>query len=271
LAVRGRPGRPRKLTGGKLEKLRRLYEAGLTQVAMAKALGVDPSVVRKALRGLGLPTGAADRQACLSGVGGASASASAVEGPNRQNAEEPTPQPREASDDEAGEQGLSVSAPAERHAERAERRAPGGVEHDADETRASAEATAEELLPGAELVAGPAEHPSRYAGTLLLAAAMEVLGVARALAAANVRRANGAIYDAQQMVIALACAWVAGFKSLESMHERDARGLGVVLGLERSPSVRTAHRAIRQMVERFDPAALSFSGALRVIHLASVC
>jgi len=40
------------------------------------------------------------------------------------------------------------------------------------------------------------------------------------------------------------------------MHERDARGLGVVLGLERSPSVRTLHRAIAQMVDTYDPIAL---------------
>jgi len=37
------------------------------------------------------------------------------------------------------------------------------------------------------------------------------------------------------------------------MHERDARALGVVLGLERSPSVRTLWRAIEQMTERYDP------------------
>jgi hypothetical protein len=36
------------------------------------------------------------------------------------------------------------------------------------------------------------------------------------------------------------------------MHERDAHGLGVVLGLERSPSVRTLHRAIGQMTSSID-------------------
>lgn len=111
----------------------------------------------------------------------------------------------------------------------------------------------EELKPGADLPCGPAEHPSRYAGTLLLAAAMAKLGVDEALDAANARRRPTAIYDAQQMATALACAWVAGFPSLESMHERDAGGLGVVLGLERSPSVRTIHRAIGEMVTDFDP------------------
>jgi len=118
------------------------------------------------------------------------------------------------------------------------------------------EAGDEELKPGEELPPGPSEHPTRYAGTLLLAAAMEKLGVPNALRDANAVRPVKAVYKAEQMVAALACAWMTGHGSLESMHERDARGLGVVLGLERSPSVRTAHRAIAQMVARFDPIAL---------------
>jgi len=40
------------------------------------------------------------------------------------------------------------------------------------------------------------------------------------------------------------------------MHERDTRALGVVLGLERCPSVRTMHRAIGQMSATFDPVEL---------------
>ena len=53
--------------------------------------------------------------------------------------------------------------------------------------------------------------------------------------------------------MALASAWAAGLPSIEAMHERDARGLGVVLGLERSPSVRTLWRAVAQMIAGFDP------------------
>lgn len=113
-----------------------------------------------------------------------------------------------------------------------------------------------ELVPGESLPPGPAEHPSSYAATLLLAAAMAQLEVPEALDAAGVRRPETSVYDARQVSVALMCAWVAGHGSLESMHERDARGLGVVLGLERSPSVRTLHRAIDQMVRRYDPIAL---------------
>ncbi len=109
-----------------------------------------------------------------------------------------------------------------------------------------------ELAAGASLVSGPAEHPCRYAGTVLLCAAATVLGVFLALDAGHVARPVDAVYDAHQVLAALLAAWGAGYGSLEAMHERDARALGVILGLERSPSVRTLHRAIVQMSARSD-------------------
>jgi hypothetical protein len=109
-----------------------------------------------------------------------------------------------------------------------------------------------ELEAGASLASGPAEHPCRYAGTVLLCAAATVLGVFLALDAGHVARPVEAVYDAHQVTAALLAAWGAGYGSLEAMHERDARALGMILGLERSPSVRTMHRAIAQMRARVD-------------------
>lgn len=114
----------------------------------------------------------------------------------------------------------------------------------------------QELEPGAVLPPGPAQHPCRYAGTLLLCAAASILGVFESLEAAKVERPKEAVYPAHQIVMALIAAWGSGLGSLEAMHERDARALGVVLGLERSPSVRTLHRAIAQMIDGFDPIEL---------------
>ncbi len=51
-------------------------------------------------------------------------------------------------------------------------------------------------------------------------------------------------------MLALTAAWVSGLVSLKAIHERDARALGVVLGLERSPSVRTLWRAIEGTVNK---------------------
>jgi hypothetical protein len=113
-----------------------------------------------------------------------------------------------------------------------------------------------ELAAGVPLESGPVEHPCRYAGTLLLCAAAIELGVFFALDAASVARPSEAVYDAHQVFTALIAAWGAGYGSFEAMHERDARALGVILGLERSPCVRTLHRAIAQMRATFDPVEL---------------
>lgn len=108
-----------------------------------------------------------------------------------------------------------------------------------------------ELLPGVALL--PAEHESRYAGTILLAAVAQHLGLDAALLAAAVQRPEKSAYPARTAILALIGAWTAGFSSIEAMHERDARAMGVALGLERSPSVRTLHRALAQMEAGYDP------------------
>lgn len=120
-----------------------------------------------------------------------------------------------------------------------------------------AEPPVEELAPGAALPSGPTEHPTRYAGVLLVAGALAAIGIHEALSASRVARPKAAVYDATTAILSMMAGWSVGFASLEAMHERDARALGVVLGLERSPSVRTLHRAIAQMRATFDPSAFS--------------
>ncbi len=114
----------------------------------------------------------------------------------------------------------------------------------------------DELLPCEPLPPGPAEHPSAYAGTVLLCAAVQLLGVPQALAMAGAKRGLRWGYTGLEVMYALICGWAAGHRSIESMHERDARGLGVILGLERSPCVRTLHRAIQQMTQTLRPLVL---------------
>jgi hypothetical protein len=96
-------------------------------------------------------------------------------------------------------------------------------------------------------------HACRYAGTLLCSAALDALGLGDVLDRATVTRPETATYSARTVAVALCAAWAAGHPSIESMHERDPFALGVMLGLERSPSVRTLHRAVRQMTESLDP------------------
>jgi len=131
--------------------------------------------------------------------------------------------------------------------------------------RATRDDEADELLPCEPLPSGPAEHQSRYAGTVLLGGMLQALGVTEALKDAGATRSVERGYSENQVVFALATAWTAGHTSLEAMHERDARALGAILGLERSPSVRTLHRALGEMTSGLDPVALS-TALLRALH-----
>lgn len=122
-----------------------------------------------------------------------------------------------------------------------------------EEAPAAPDAEQDPLCPAAPLPPDGRWHACRYAGTTLIVAGVLHVGLCDAMEHAGVVRPDAAHYSGQQALVALASAWAAGLPSIEAMHERDARALGVVLGLERSPSVRTLWRAIAQMIAGFDP------------------
>ena len=113
----------------------------------------------------------------------------------------------------------------------------------------------EELRPGMPLAAGT-EPRSQYAGLVLLTSTLCDLGIVPALKVASAKRSDKAVYSAPTIAMTLCAGIAAGYHSLESLHERDAYGLGVVLGTERCPSVRTMHRALTQMTATYDRVAL---------------
>jgi hypothetical protein len=141
-------------------------------------------------------------------------------------------------------------------AREAERVSPIAESMPMTEIEVSPSAEPDELCSAAPLAASTTEHATKYAGSLLLSAGLHALGVADALKEARAVRPRLAMYPPETIAMTLACAWGAGFGSLEAMHERDAHGLGVVLGLERCPSVRTLHRAIGQMSSTVDVTVL---------------
>lgn len=128
------------------------------------------------------------------------------------------------------------------------------------------------LGAGVELAPDGRAHPTRYAGTTLIAAALLRLGLVSAMARASISRPRRAVYSATQAMVALSSAWASGLGSLEAMHERDARALGVVLGLERSPSVRTLWRAVAQMCAVYDPVQwwVGWMSELRAVHIPAL-
>lgn len=239
----GPGGKKPKLVGKRFERAVGLRTDGMTLEAIASKMHVSLATAGRALKGV--PRGGAQKQQPLPGVGAA--------GPKEPKA----PRSRQASTCSSAED---------------EEESPGEPRKPAPScTRAVQEPTPQaapafdaarsiakpkELEPGAPLPVGPAWHPSRYAGTLLICGALGLLGLRGALSRANVRRPDEAVYDAEQTLMALLSGWAAGYASLEAMHERDARALGVVLGLERCPCVRTTHRAIQQMVRVYDPIVL---------------
>jgi transposase len=226
---RARRGPERKLVGAKEERLREMHAEGGSVREIAKALGISKSVIGAEIKRLKLPaSGWRMKQGFLPRVSPAAtlAEVSVTPPPEVDVAPEATIEVVEA----------AVEA----------------LDNDDESTSAQVE-----LAAGAPLASGPAEHSCRYAGTLLLCAAAVALGVVSALDAAEVARPAAAVYDAHRVFSALLAAWGAGYASLEAMHERDARALGVILGLERSPSVRTLHRAIAQMSARSDAVELN--------------
>ncbi|MDF2435624.1 MAG: hypothetical protein JWP44_5257 [Mucilaginibacter sp.] len=240
-----RQGAPRKVVGTSEKRLRKMHADGATARVIAKALGVSKSLIATEIKRLRLSPGA--KQGALPMIAPETAhslvhhavapSGGALpleEMSSGTSTEASSPPPLEI--DCAEEAAVDVVATVVEALEAIHDAAPSSVE----------------LVAGAPLASGPAEHPCRYAGTLLLCAAAAALGLFSALDAARVVRPAEAVYDAHQIFAALLAAWGAGYGSLETMHERDARALGVILGLERSPSVRTLHRAIVQMSARSD-------------------
>jgi hypothetical protein len=242
--VYGGPGgtKPR-LAGKRREKAVALRKGGKTLEVIAKKMHVSVATAGRALKGI--PRGGAEKQQPLPGVG--------APGPK----EPKTPRARQASTpSSAGDEEESAGEPREPAPDCTSAPQEPTMQPALAGDTAKPSSKPEELLPGVPLPAGPAWHPCRYAGTLLICAALNLLGLRSALLRANVQRPESAVYDADQMIVTMMAGWTAGYGSLEAMHERDARALGVVLGLERCPCVRTAHRAIAQMVQVYDPVVL---------------
>jgi hypothetical protein len=259
VVARARRGPPRQVVGAKEERLRELHANGASVRAIAKALGVPKSVIGDEIKHLGLPRrGWRMKQKALPLASStAPAAVGEVVAPDAVPTHEPTVAAAEAEmATEAPSSDVEVDATPAPTIDAVEATVAAVAASAATDTDAAAPPVGAELVAGAPLTSGPAEHPCRYAGTLLLCAAASVLGVFSAIDAAHVARPVEAVYDAHQVFAALMAAWGAGYGSLEAMHERDARALGVILGLERSPSVRTLHRAIAEMGDRGDPIEL---------------
>jgi transposase len=255
---RARQGAPRKVVGTNELRLREMHAKGAHVREIAKALGVSKSLIATEIKRLKLSPHV--EQAVLPRI----APPAATETAPPVVAPAAAPSPPALNLEETSDDTSTASCSSGPEVDSTKEAVVDVVETavEALETSDDVAPCSGELVAGAPLLSGPAEHPCRYAGTLLLCAAAGALGLFSALDAAHVVRPAEAVYDAHQVFAALLAAWGAGYGSLEAMHERDARALGVILGLERSPSVRTLHRAIAQMSARCDVLELN-AGLIR--------
>jgi len=251
---RAKRGPARKVVGAKEGRLREMHADGSSIRQIAEELGVSKSLIGSEIKHLKLPPrGWRMKQVALP------VAASQERRATVDHATAQTDGKETVEETEAPSSAPEVSVPESSELDGAAGAVVDVVEAAVEALEMSNDAPpdAEALAPGAPLASGPAEHACRYAGTVLLCAAAAALGVLSALGAARVARPVKSVYDAHQICMALLAAWGAGYGSLEAMHERDARALGVILGFERSPSVRTLHRGIAQMSARANPIELN--------------
>jgi hypothetical protein len=228
LAQRSEGGRPPTLTAAQRARAHALRAEGMSVTDVAARLKVARSIVGRALQGIKVPVA----QDCL-GL--------AAEIPDGSKGTTADPDASAVSQESGDSKALSsLSAPI-----------PSAEISDPELASEGTEGRCPR--PGEGLAEDGAPHASRYAGTVLVAAAMQALGLSEVLTQASVKRPEKAVYPALEVLVAISAAWAAGQPSLESMHDQDPFALGVILGLERSPSVRTLHRAVQQMVGAADP------------------
>ena len=248
LLRRGKPGRKPKVTPGLRKSAEKLRSEGHNMQTIAEKIGVGVSTMRRAFKD------AAARKPQQRELPAVPCEAALDTETASCSTEAPASTRVSASSDQAPREDATLAPEAD--TSDVVRCEEPTAQEPFEEARAEGVDAADEdepLRPGALLPPSGAPHPCRYAGTMLVVGALSYLNLEQVMRRATVQRPESAVYTARQAMIALSVAWAAGFVSLEDMHERDAGALGIVLGLERSPSVRTLWRSIAQMTESYDP------------------
>src|SRR5712692_4296202 len=117
---------------------------------------------------------------------------------------------------------------------------------------------------------GAAARPTRYAGVLLLAAALariDVWDVFRELAATT---GPGRWYGWAQTVAAIVCGFALRFRSIEDLKNALRTDFGVVLGTSQAPTVQVLRQKITALTESVDPIAVTRALFRRYVALEPV-
>jgi transposase len=260
LAQPARPGRPPGLSPKQLKQAMDLRAAGKSLSEIADVFGVTKTTIVRRLRGV--PAGAATVPVQME----ISATFDDRVQPRDNDVRDDDASDNDARDDDASDNDARDGDASDDDGSDDDGSDDDGSDDDApavvEVVPRSAEARFDEAPRAGDVIPSDGTpRRCRYAGTMLISAALSVLDLPEVLTRAAAVRSEKAVYAAPVVVHALCGAWAAGHPSLESMHEQDPFSLGLILGLARAPSVRTLHRALGQMTAALDPIQL-WAGAM---------
>jgi hypothetical protein len=120
-----------------------------------------------------------------------------------------------------------------------------------------------------ELAAGASQH-SRYAGAMILSAALARLGVWDVLAGLGVNAGPSRRFGWAQTVASIVFCFALRFRSVEDWKNGLRRDLGVLIEESSAPSVLTMRTKMKAVAESVDPVAFSRDMLHRYLALEPV-
>jgi transposase len=228
------PGRPRELAKSQEALVRKWFGAGVSNVEMARRLGVGETTVRRTLRRLGLRRTPRTRQRCLPGV---------EEGETADAGEKPI----------AEDSGVAYEAPPQRPGAvdpepPCEGSAPAGsptIDHDPRDRSGDRALARQGLLADAVPLFADAESLPR-AGVLLAVPLLVRHGLIEAFVKVY-GSLHPSFYGLRTIVVTLFLAALLRIKRPEHFKEYRPEDLGQILGLDRAPEVKTVRRKFTRL------------------------
>ncbi len=245
-------GRPPGLPAAAWERAARWRAGGASEAEIARRLGVAQSTVSRRLAGGG--------QQQLPWPAQAPAEPEEPAG----EPEEPAGKPAEP----GGPAGQPAAGPAAPEAEPGADTAGGQPAAPAPGTGLMPRPAQDRVaLPGAGLArAGTGEHPSRYAGAMLLHSYWDRIGAAVILSAALPPGLSRQRYDDLALLTVTAAAFALGASSAEGTKHLVPADTGILAGIGRLPELRTLRPRLAAIADGCDPLALQRQLAAAMLH-----
>jgi hypothetical protein len=116
----------------------------------------------------------------------------------------------------------------------------------------------------------PESQSSRYAGSMLMYAALQWLGLWEVLKGVGARVGAWRRFDAFQTVAMIVMCFALRFHSIEDLKNGRRKDLGAIIGSAEGPSVQTLRRKVMELSESLDPKDVSREVFRRYLELEPV-